>query len=238
MEEIWKEYKTYSSNKYLDNTHIVTDIEVSNIGNIRGTLYNNQIFSEGIISIINGRKCIGKKPVYRLVWTVFNGPVPKGCCIHHKDHNKLNDRLDNLEMMTRSDHSKHHNDNMTEETKQKISESHKNIVFTEEHKENLRKSHLGIHMKEETKQKLSKIFSEYPRSEEWNKHISESRINHEVTEETRQKISAKSKGIKRGKFYNDGTTTKRFMADDVAISKGYIYKGKKLGQNKIMQNDE
>ena len=35
--------------------------------------------------------------------------IPIGCCIHHKDFNPLNNKVDNLELMTNSQHSKLHN---------------------------------------------------------------------------------------------------------------------------------
>ena len=38
--------------------------------------------------------------VHRLVWEAFNGPIPKGLQINHKDENKLNNCLNNLEMVT------------------------------------------------------------------------------------------------------------------------------------------
>ena len=38
--------------------------------------------------------------VHRLVWEAFNGPIPKGLQINHKDENKLNNCLTNLEVVT------------------------------------------------------------------------------------------------------------------------------------------
>lgn len=38
--------------------------------------------------------------VHRLVWLAFCGPVPSGLEINHKDGNKQNNRLDNLECVT------------------------------------------------------------------------------------------------------------------------------------------
>lgn len=69
--------------------------------------------------------------------------------------------------------------NLSEETKQKISNSNKGKKFSEKHIENLRKSHLGYVMPEEQKRK-----------------ISESNKGRILTEETKQKISSKHKGKK------------------------------------------
>lgn len=95
MEEIWKEYKTRQS-----------DLLISNFGNVKGTMNKKSIK----ISIINGRRCIRSKwKIFRLVWIAFNGPIPKGYCIHHIDFDKTNDRLDNLQLMTNSEHTILHN---------------------------------------------------------------------------------------------------------------------------------
>ena len=42
------------------------------------------------------------------VWENTNGPVLPGYVIHHKDRNKCDDRLSNLEMLTRAEHMKEH----------------------------------------------------------------------------------------------------------------------------------
>lgn len=115
MEEIWKEYKTQK-----------TDIEVSNYGNIRGKKYFGIKFDESLITIKNGRRYLINYPIFRLVWLVFNGEKPKGYVVHHKDHNKLNDKLDNLVLMTIAEHASHHHTGMkmpkvTQEYRNKIS---------------------------------------------------------------------------------------------------------------------
>lgn len=46
----------------------------------------------------------GGKRLHRLVWAAAFGPIPKGCHIHHRDGNKLNNRLDNLECMPGRQH--------------------------------------------------------------------------------------------------------------------------------------
>jgi hypothetical protein len=40
----------------------------------------------------------------RWVWSQANGSIPRGCVIHHKDGDKLNDNPENLECMTRNAH--------------------------------------------------------------------------------------------------------------------------------------
>ncbi|AAC96790.2 HNH endonuclease [Paramecium bursaria Chlorella virus 1] len=50
---------------------------------------------------------ISKKevPIHILVWKTFMGDIPEGVIINHKDHNKQNASLDNLEILTRSENA-------------------------------------------------------------------------------------------------------------------------------------
>lgn len=40
----------------------------------------------------------------QVVWEFANGPIPAGFGVHHRDENKLNDALDNLELLSKADH--------------------------------------------------------------------------------------------------------------------------------------
>lgn len=46
--------------------------------------------------------------VHRLVWEKYNGKIPHGFIVHHKDENKLNWDIENLELLDRSEHLKRH----------------------------------------------------------------------------------------------------------------------------------
>jgi hypothetical protein len=46
--------------------------------------------------------------IHRLQWLKYHGEIPKGCVIHHKDENKLNWSIENLEMLSRKDHIVQH----------------------------------------------------------------------------------------------------------------------------------
>ena len=87
--------------------------EVSNMGNVRGLFYGGkkrkepknkkiQINKNGYCYVVlqNGLK-VKAFTVHRLVLSVFDKPMPKNidCC--HKDHNRLNNKLNNLEWGTR-----------------------------------------------------------------------------------------------------------------------------------------
>lgn len=156
MEEIWKEIKRYTG---YHKAYLQTNIKVSNLGNVEGEMNHKK----GEINIKKGRRYFGCYLIYTLVWEAFNGPIPKGYVIHHKDHNKLNDRLDNLQLMSNDEHTKHHhiNKTVTEETKKKISNKRKGQHLTEETKQKLREAHIGKKHSEETKQKMrGRKFSE------------------------------------------------------------------------------
>lgn len=48
--------------------------------------------------------------IHRLQWQKHYGEIPKGCVVHHKDENKLNWDIDNLELLSRSKHIREHKD--------------------------------------------------------------------------------------------------------------------------------
>jgi hypothetical protein len=49
-----------------------------------------------------------KSRLHQVVWTFHNGQIPPGHVIHHKDGNRANNDISNLECITRSEHSKRH----------------------------------------------------------------------------------------------------------------------------------
>lgn len=46
---------------------------------------------------------------HRQVWIEANGPIPDDYVVHHINHNKRDNRLENLVLMTHQEHSEHHN---------------------------------------------------------------------------------------------------------------------------------
>lgn len=48
--------------------------------------------------VLNGKRLY----VHRLVWEIVNGPIPDGLCIDHIDGDGLNNRIDNLRVVTLS----------------------------------------------------------------------------------------------------------------------------------------
>jgi hypothetical protein len=60
----------------------------------------------------NGRRIL----MHTYVWETVNGPVPKGYGIHHKDLNRENNAIQNLELLTIEEISSKHNPHYNEFT--------------------------------------------------------------------------------------------------------------------------
>lgn len=60
----------------------------------------------------DGYRMIGVKRFYeaehRIVWKRHNGPIPKGMHVHHKDGDRLNNVIENLELVDGTEHTRMH----------------------------------------------------------------------------------------------------------------------------------
>ncbi len=60
------------------------------------------------------------KPRYIVVWETHHGAIPKGCVVHHKDRNPLNDSIENLQLMTRAEHILEHKGEFEQERRRAV----------------------------------------------------------------------------------------------------------------------
>jgi hypothetical protein len=55
---------------------------------------------------VNGRHVLE----HRHVWEQAYGQIPAGMVIHHRNEDRFDNRLENLELLSHREHSRHHND--------------------------------------------------------------------------------------------------------------------------------
>lgn len=67
--------------------------------------------------LFHGEGGVGSR-LHRDVWTFYNCEIPKGHEVHHKDHNKGNNDISNLQLLKKGEHSKLHRAEMTEEERE------------------------------------------------------------------------------------------------------------------------
>lgn len=161
MEEIWKFWKETNSNRYGKRVY-----EVSNFGCVKcnGKLYICTIGKDGYYYL-------GKKLLHRIVAELFIPNPENKPFVDHIDTNRLNNRVDNLRWVTRTENNnnpltKKHNSEankskkLSEETKRKMSE-----IIKHQYKNGRIPTNLGKHLSEETKKKISGISANRQRDE-------------------------------------------------------------------------
>lgn len=102
-----------------------------------------------------------RKRMHIYVWEYYNGEVPKGYEIHHKDRDKANNDIANLELLTASEHRKKHSEELTQEQREwfrnnlnenarpKAVEWHKSEEGRKWHKEHYKRQGQSLHVKTE-----------------------------------------------------------------------------------------
>lgn len=95
--------------------------------------------------------------LHRYIYEYFYGPIQSDYYIHHINHIKSNNNINNLTMLTKAEHTALHmkgnkfglgNKNMfgkkhTDEAKEKMSKAKKGKNFSDEHKQKISKTHKG-----------------------------------------------------------------------------------------------
>lgn len=123
MKEEWKPIKGYEGLYELRNDGLIHCLprkytkDRYTFGNC-----NNGGYLQYVLSY--KQKKVNKK-IHILVYETFVGPVPKGYDVHHKNHNRQDNRVENLELIEKIDHCKNHykekQGKMTEGTKKVLS---------------------------------------------------------------------------------------------------------------------
>lgn len=91
----WREILRY------DNGSLIWVIKPSskvNVGDVAGTVND-----EGYIKIMYRKRSYG---AHCIVWEMHNGEIPDGYEIDHENHNRSDNRIENLRLVTRSDNMK------------------------------------------------------------------------------------------------------------------------------------
>ena len=63
---------------------------------------------------------------HHVIWIKHFGAIPKNCVIHHKDFDRQNNSIENLELMTRGNHVRFHNILNRDELKIRASKRQRN----------------------------------------------------------------------------------------------------------------
>lgn len=123
--EVWKDIKDYED-----------EYEVSNLGRVRNKktkrILKLQKHKGGYLFVIlskNGK--IKGYCVHRLVYEAFIGEIPKGMQVNHKDENKQNNILSNIDtLMTPKENNNYgtHNERVSKTKRVKCAEKVQNIL--------------------------------------------------------------------------------------------------------------
>lgn len=122
------------------------------------TKFGNAHISEGYYRICSHKEGNFGKRLHRLIYEDYHKVtlLPNGV-IHHIDGNKLNNSIDNLTLMSASEHNSQHqkgNNNSMYGRKGKLSPNYQR-EFSKEHRKNISISHTGKKLSESHKKKIS-----------------------------------------------------------------------------------
>lgn len=136
-----------------------------------------------------------RKLLHRLIWEDFYGEIPEGYVIHHKNGNKQDNCILNLQLMDGKEHLSLHNKGENHPMYGKI--------ISEEHKKKLSKAHAGKTLSESHKKKISESQKGKSHTLETRMKLSNIRAGKKLSEETKKKIGEAQKGEKH---YRWGTS--------------------------------
>lgn len=142
---------------------------------------------------------LGEVFVHRYVWHLYNGQIPDGYVVHHKNGNKLCNCICNLELMTREEHiSLHHTGKVVSpETRAKHAVVHRRENLSQETLDKMSSSHRREALSPESRQHISEgAKRKAPPSAETRAKLRAARARQVVSPETLAKRSQSLKGHK------------------------------------------
>lgn len=105
--EIWMPCAGYDGKYYISSFGRVFSAKIHN-GKRDGNILRGWVIKNGYRAVSMGKRPNNRTHyVHELVLTAFVGPRPDGMVCNHKDGNKINARLDNLEWVTPKENSQH-----------------------------------------------------------------------------------------------------------------------------------
>ena len=115
MEE-WKDIKGYEGLYQVSNEGNVKSVDRIVVANSRwgsaremlfkGRMIKQSSTSSGYLKVqLSKNGVVSNKDVHRIVYEAFNGTIPDGMQVNHKDECKTNNKLENLELLTPKENS-------------------------------------------------------------------------------------------------------------------------------------
>lgn len=98
IQEIWKEIPGYEGHYQASNFGRIRSFKRNKVRVLKYGRYRDEYCIVNLY-LNNVAKSLN---VHRLVWSAFNGAIPEGLQINHKDEDKANNALLNLELVTPS----------------------------------------------------------------------------------------------------------------------------------------
>ena len=100
--EIWKDIPGYEGKYQVSSYGRVKSLNYMRTG--KANILKPGHGKSGYFSVtLSNNGSYKQKLVHRLVWEAFNGPIPEGYEVNHRDENPGNNRLDNLNLLTHTD---------------------------------------------------------------------------------------------------------------------------------------
>lgn len=228
MEEIWKDVVGYEGFYQVSNLGRVKSI-IGRKGFPAGYIAKNSVGNNGYprvaLSIYGESKFYS---VHRLVATAFIPNPDSKPQVNHKNGIKTDNRVENLEWVTSQENCVHAYRTglhiikpISEDTRRKLSESHKGQLVSEKTRMKLSKALKGQQRSEETRKRIREAQKGKHHTEEARMKMSESHKGKHNSAEIRKKISEANKGRV---YVNDGNKNRMIKPTELQdyLNMGYI----------------